>query len=36
MEHKNRVAVMSEGKINYVSPMSKTGRHTTGRHMAGH
>ena len=28
--------IMSEGKINYVSPVSKTDRHTIGQHMAGH
>jgi general nucleoside transport system ATP-binding protein len=36
LELADRVAVMSEGKINYVSPVSKTDRHTIGRHMAGH
>ena len=36
LELADRVAVMSEGKINYVSPVSKTDRHTIGQHMAGH
>lgn len=36
LELADRVAVMSEGKINYVSPVSATDRHTIGRHMAGH
>jgi ABC-type uncharacterized transport system ATPase subunit len=36
LELADRVAVMSEGKINYVSPVSATDRHTIGQHMAGH
>ena len=36
LELADRIAVMSEGKINYVSPVSKTDRHTIGQHMAGH
>ena len=36
LELADRVAVMSEGKINYVSPVAKTDRHTIGQHMAGH
>ena len=36
LELSDRIAVMSGGKINYVSPVSKTDRHTIGQHMAGH
>jgi general nucleoside transport system ATP-binding protein len=36
LELADRVAVMSEGKINYVSPVATTDRHTIGQHMAGH
>jgi simple sugar transport system ATP-binding protein len=36
LELADRVAVMSEGKINYVSPVSATDRHTIGQYMAGH
>jgi simple sugar transport system ATP-binding protein len=36
LELADRVAVMSEGRINYVSPVSETNRHTIGQHMAGH
>jgi general nucleoside transport system ATP-binding protein len=36
LELADRVAVMSEGKINYVSPVAQTDRHTIGQHMAGH
>jgi len=36
LELADRVAVMSEGKINYVSPVSATDRTTIGQHMAGH
>ena len=32
----DRVAVMSGGTINYVSPISETDRSTIGKHMAGH
>ena len=36
LELADRVAVMSEGKINYVSTVANTDRHTIGQHMAGH
>ncbi len=36
LELADRVAVMSEGRINYVAPVAETDRHTIGRHMAGH
>jgi ABC-type uncharacterized transport system ATPase subunit len=36
LELADRVAVMSEGTINYVAPMSETDRATIGLHMAGH
>ena len=36
LELADRVAVMSEGKIAYVSPVGETDRTTIGRHMAGH
>jgi general nucleoside transport system ATP-binding protein len=36
LELADRVAVMSEGKINYVSPVTQTNRTTIGQHMAGH
>ena len=36
LELADRVAVMSEGKINYVSPVSKTDRQLVGQHMAAH
>jgi general nucleoside transport system ATP-binding protein len=36
LELADRVAVMSEGKINYVSPVTQTDRTTIGQHMAGH
>jgi ABC-type uncharacterized transport system ATPase subunit len=32
----DRVAVMSEGTINYVSPVGETDRATIGKYMAGH
>jgi len=35
LELADRVAVMSEGKINYVAPVSQTDRRTIGQHMAG-
>jgi len=36
LELADRVAVMSEGTINYVSPIGQTDRATIGKHMAGH
>jgi simple sugar transport system ATP-binding protein len=36
LELADRVAVMSEGTINYVAPMGATDRATIGKHMAGH
>jgi general nucleoside transport system ATP-binding protein len=36
LELADRVAVMSEGKINYVAPVAQTDRRTIGQHMAGH
>ena len=36
LELSDRVAVMSEGKITYVSPIAETDRATIGRHMGGH
>ena len=36
LELSDRVAVMSEGSINYVAPISETDRTTIGKHMAGH
>ncbi len=36
LELADRVAVMSEGKITYVSAVGETDRTTIGRHMAGH
>jgi general nucleoside transport system ATP-binding protein len=36
LELADRVAVMSEGTINYVAPAGETDRATIGRHMAGH
>ena len=36
LELADRVAVMSEGTINYVSPVGDTDRATIGTHMAGH
>jgi simple sugar transport system ATP-binding protein len=36
LELSDRVAVMSEGKINYVAPVGETDRNTIGTHMAGH
>jgi general nucleoside transport system ATP-binding protein len=36
LELADRVAVMSEGTINYVAPVGETDRATIGRHMAGH
>ena len=36
LELADRVAVMSEGTINYVSPVGETDRATIGIHMAGH
>ncbi len=32
----DRVAVMSEGTINYIAPIGETDRSTIGKHMAGH
>ena len=32
----DRVAVMSEGAINYIAPIAATDRATIGKHMAGH
>lgn len=36
LELADRVAVMSGGTINYVSPIEDTDRNTIGQHMAGH
>jgi simple sugar transport system ATP-binding protein len=36
LELADRVAVMSGGTINYVSPIGDTDRATIGQHMAGH
>jgi simple sugar transport system ATP-binding protein len=36
LELADRVAVMSEGRIDYVAPIAETDRTTIGRHMAGH
>ena len=36
LELADRVAVMSEGAISYVAPVSETDRATIGKHMAGH
>ena len=36
LELADRVAVMSEGTINYVAPVGETDRATIGLHMAGH
>ena len=36
LELADRVAVMSEGKIDYVAPVGETDRTTIGKHMAGH
>ncbi len=36
LELADTVAVMSEGKITYTSPMDKTDRSTIGHAMAGH
>ena len=36
LELSDRVAVMSEGRIDYVSPIGETDRNTIGKHMAGH
>jgi general nucleoside transport system ATP-binding protein len=36
LELADRVAVMSEGTINYLAPVGETDRTTIGRHMAGH
>jgi ABC-type uncharacterized transport system ATPase subunit len=36
LELADRVAVMSEGTINYVSPVGETDRATIGKYMAGH
>jgi simple sugar transport system ATP-binding protein len=36
LELSDRVAVMSGGQINYVSPIGDTDRNTIGQHMAGH
>jgi simple sugar transport system ATP-binding protein len=36
LELADRVAVMSGGTINYVSPIGETDRTTIGKHMAGH
>nr|WP_295467986.1 ABC transporter ATP-binding protein [Mesorhizobium sp.] len=36
LELSDRVAVMSGGAINYVSPIDATDRNTIGQHMAGH
>ncbi|MFH1797206.1 MAG: ABC transporter ATP-binding protein [Pseudomonadota bacterium] len=36
LELSDRVAVMSGGAINYVSPIEATDRNTIGQHMAGH
>jgi simple sugar transport system ATP-binding protein len=36
LELADRVAVMSEGKVTYVSPVGETDRTTIGHYMAGH
>jgi general nucleoside transport system ATP-binding protein len=36
LELADRVAVMSEGTINYLAPVRETDRATIGGHMAGH
>ncbi len=36
LELSDRVAVMSEGAVNYTSPTALTDRATIGKHMAGH
>lgn len=36
LELSDRVAVMSEGHINYVAPIGETDRNTIGKYMAGH
>jgi general nucleoside transport system ATP-binding protein len=36
LELADRVAVMSEGTINYVAPVGETDRATIGRRVAGH
>jgi len=36
LELADRVAVMSEGTVNYVAPVGETDRATIGTHMAGH
>ena len=36
LELADRVAVMSSGAVNYVSPIGDTDRTTIGQHMAGH
>lgn len=36
LELSDRVAVMSEGRINYIAPITETDRATIGKHMAGH
>ena len=36
LELSDRVAVMSEGTISYVAPITETDRATIGMHMAGH
>lgn len=36
LELSDRVAVMSEGRINYVAPIGETDRNTIGKYMAGH
>ncbi|MAS04340.1 MAG: ABC transporter ATP-binding protein [Ahrensia sp.] len=36
LELSDRVAVISEGKITYVSPIGETDRNTIGTYMAGH
>ena len=36
LELADRVAVMSGGTINYVSPVGETDRSTIGKHMAGY
>jgi ABC-type uncharacterized transport system ATPase subunit len=36
LELADRVAVMSEGRIDYVAPTAETDRTTIGHHMAGH
>ena len=36
LELSDRIAVMSEGRIDYVAPIGETDRNTIGQHMAGH